>query len=266
MELEEAKSTLKSMLIDIGDTRPMFKKDSYSNSFDVRYKEMEPFLMRLEQAYNDAEDKEAFLTELGAAPAFAAKSSLDAIKKKHLRETQLMEYNFTMVTFVLPVILKYKADYVEPLTDSIVLKWAETFPKYKIQKATYEDINSGFRRKWCYITTAVCESLGKGDDCYELNVLRNYRDGYLASQDDGEAIIRLYYDIAPTIVHRIDRCSNAAEIYNDIYREYLSPCIRLIEENKLSECKDAYFRMVNELRGRFAVPQSPSFSNSGSEN
>jgi len=260
MELEEAKSTLESMLIDIGDTRPMFKKDSYANSFDTRYKEVEPFLMRLEQLYKDVEDKDAFIQALGETPALAAKARLDEISKKHLRDTQLMEYNFAMVTFVLPVILKYKADYVEPLTDCIVLKWAEVFPKYKIQKATFEDINGGFKRKWCYITTAVCESLGKGDDCYELNVLRSYRDGYLSSQEDGEEIIRLYYDIAPTIVHRIDRCDNAAEIYSEIYKNYLSPCIHLIEENKLSECKTEYFRMVNELSGRFSVPQSPSFS------
>ena len=31
----------------------------------------------------------------------------------------------------------------------------------------------------CYITTIVCEILGKGDNCYELNALRMFRDYYM---------------------------------------------------------------------------------------
>ena len=37
-------------------------------------------------------------------------------------------------------------------------------------------------------------------------------------------------DIAPTIVKRIGRRSDAGTIYQGIYDQYLKPCIRLIEE------------------------------------
>ena len=72
---------------------------------------------------------------------------------------------------------------------------------------------------YCYITTAVCKSLNKPDDCYELNLLREYRDQYLMGTKDGE-ICKEYYNIAPTIVKRIDRSPDASEIYADIWEKY----------------------------------------------
>ena len=93
---------------------------------------------------------------------------------------------------------------------------------------------------FCYITTAVCESLNKPDDCYELTTLRKYRDEYLLSTESGREIVEEYYNIAPTIVKRIGRQDDAGEIYRGIWDEYLSPCIHLIEKGRKEECKDRY--------------------------
>ena len=68
------------------------------------------------------------------------------------------------------------------------------------------------------------------DDCYELNLLRDYRDRYLAADRKGEALIEEYYNVAPTIVNRINKEENAGEIYENIYQEYLQKCVHLIEQ------------------------------------
>lgn len=253
MELDEARLQLEQMLTGIEDARSLFKRETYSGNFENRYKEMEPLFIHLEQMYDDAEDKDTLIKQLADAPALAAKANIDAVSKRHLRDTKLMDYSFAMVTFVLPVMMKYEASFVEPLTDEIAVKWAEIFPKYKIQKASFEQINGGFRRKWCYITTAVCESIGKPDDCYELNVLRKYRDGYLSECKNGNDLIREYYNIAPTIVHRIDRRPDSSAIYRQIYDDYLSPCIRMIESGQLKECGMRYERMVKDLQKTYMV-------------
>ena len=61
-------------------------------------------------------------------------------------------------------------------------------------------IENGLKRSFCYITTAVCKSLNKPDDCYELNLLREYRDQYLDGDKGWRDSCKEYYNIAPTIV------------------------------------------------------------------
>ena len=129
--------------------------------------------------------------------------------------------------------------------------WNDNGVAIDIGKSTFEDIEGGFKSHFCYITTAVCQSLGKPDDCYELNLLRNYRDSYLASTPDGEAVIKEYYDVAPTIVRRIGRMEDAGEIYQGIWKDYISPCVRLIEEERLTECREVYTDMVHSLEEKY---------------
>lgn len=61
----------------------------------------------------------------------------------------------------------------------------------------------------CFITTAVCDSFGKADDCYELTAFRNFRDKWLVNQADGKNLIAEYYNIAPKIVEKINSLSNS---------------------------------------------------------
>ena len=66
--------------------------------------------------------------------------------------------------------------------------------------------NSSSRKSGgCFITSAVCDSFGKPDDCYELTTFRNFRDNWLSTQPDGKNLIAQYYEIAPKIVAEIDK-------------------------------------------------------------
>ena len=148
--------------------------------------------------------------------------------------------------------LIFPTEKAQQLTQRMVDIWNEKMPEYKIGHSTYEGISGGFKKGiFCYITTAVCRSMHKPDDCYELAALRAYRDGYLSETEEGRHIVEEYYNIAPTIVKRIDREDGADEIYQGIWDEYLSPCIRLIEEDKKEECKELYVTMVRSLEKKY---------------
>ena len=125
-------------------------------------------------------------------------------------------------------------------------------PGSKIGHSDAASIENGFKKGvFCYITTAVCKSLNKPDDCYELNLLREYRDQYLMGTKDGEILVKEYYNIAPTIVKRIDRSPDASEIYADIWEKYLKPCVRLIEAGEQEECRELYTKMVRSLEKKY---------------
>ena len=103
----------------------------------------------------------------------------------------------------------------------------------------------------CFITTAVCSSLAKGDNCCELNMFRNFRDSWLKKQSDGESLIKEYYQIAPKIVKNIEKQTNAKKIYAGIWENYLMECLRLLKEEKYIKCKRLYIVMVQNLKRQY---------------
>ncbi len=100
----------------------------------------------------------------------------------------------------------------------------------------------------CFITSAVCKSFGKEDDCYELKMFRDFRDNWLSKQVDGEHLVNEYYKIAPIIVKTIDAMANNKEIYKDIWNTYLKKCLSFIENNLYEDCKKKYCEMVDNLK------------------
>jgi small GTP-binding protein len=103
----------------------------------------------------------------------------------------------------------------------------------------------------CYITTATCETLGKADDCYELNMFRDFRDNWLDRQSYGKELIKEYYSTAPLIVKSINRQAESVRIYQAIWDEYLSDCLHLIEDGDYTGCKEKYVTMVRNLKREY---------------
>lgn len=99
----------------------------------------------------------------------------------------------------------------------------------------------------CFITTAVCGSFHKPDDCYELTMFRSFRDNWLLYQPDGEALVHEYYDIAPKIVAKINKNPMHASIFETIWNTYLRKCLSFIEEKKYEKCRNLYVKMVRTL-------------------
>lgn len=99
----------------------------------------------------------------------------------------------------------------------------------------------------CYITTAVCNSFGKADDCYELTLFRNFRDSYLLKMPEGKQLVEEYYVKAPKIVAQINTLPERDTIYYQIWNQYLQRCMGLIQSNEFESCKKVYVAMVKEL-------------------
>lgn len=137
------------------------------------------------------------------------------------------------------------------------LKKAADNGSEEAQKAL-EDINNGNTAytayettSGCFITTAVCGTFNKPDDCYELTSFRNFRDNWLVNQPDGASLVQEYYRIAPGIVERINALADAKNIYMSIWQEYLKPCLTCIEDGNMQKCKEIYVDMVRNLQKKF---------------
>ena len=103
----------------------------------------------------------------------------------------------------------------------------------------------------CYLTTACIVARGLSDDCIELETLRHYRDTYLANRTDGLDDIKIYYDIAPKIVYRINLLPNSKEIWNRIYEDLILPCVMLIKENRFEAVYQKYKEYALYLKSEY---------------
>jgi hypothetical protein len=98
----------------------------------------------------------------------------------------------------------------------------------------------------CFITTATFEALKTTDDnCEQLEVFRNFRDNYVNKYP---ALVSEYYQIAPTIVSKLNSMPDNKSSYQSIYDKYLSKCYSLIKANENESAKDIYVEMVNDLK------------------
>lgn len=232
------------------DPMPYFKKSVYSDAFEEMYQKNVATFDAIEEGYAAVIDKEQFLTNMADALTDFAVKHLEG-RKKMERKRVLMDLEMAMAIFVLPMVLEYQGSSSKPLSEQLLASWKRAFPRSDLKAADRAFIEEGFHRKFCYITTAVCQVYDKEDDCYELTLLRDYRDTYLASLPEGASLIREYYDVAPSIVKHINQRKDSRDIYRSIWEQYLGPCIRLIEEDRLPECRERYEDMVHTLKDRF---------------
>lgn len=105
-------------------------------------------------------------------------------------------------------------------------------------------------KKGCFITTAVCTFQNKADDCYELEILRKFRDEYLRKKYSNEII--KYYEISPKIVDLINESSQKKEIYTDIRKE-INKCIYFIENKEYEMAFEIYKKMFLKLKIDFIL-------------
>lgn len=228
-----------------------FQKKTYEDTFKKMYEEHRGELTEFTNVCETSEDADAVIEQISNCIPAKVKALLDAEETKRKKEFKMLDYNMALVTFVTPVISYNRSQCCEKLAAKIVDKWNIAFPKFKLQNSTFENIEGGFKRRLCYVTTAVCGSLGKPDDCYELTLMREYRDQYLLKEAGREDLVKEYYDVAPTIVNRIDKMDNAKEVYANIWDTYLTPCIQLIEADEKIQCQCIYSDMVTELRKKY---------------
>lgn len=192
--------------------------------------------------------------EQPAQLAHAAEIMLDELAAGWKNKNDMEDEKVILAIFFVPMLRKLKLPISEEFAAALQKLWVARYPKSPFYLGDYESISGGFRKKFlglCFITTAVCQELGKPDDCAELTAFRAFRDGYLAAQPDGPALIQEYYNIAPGIVTCINTCSDRHASYARLREEYLAPCYEDLLAGRNESCKARYVRMVRDLEREY---------------
>lgn len=247
---KEAKDALEEVIRSCDNPMSDFKRDKYEGVFEEYYAGYRKMFEAMELVYTNTDDSTECIQKFVGYLVHTTREELGNIKFKSRRTQKQMDYNFLISVYLIPTALKYPATFSEPFADCLVETWNREF-QTSIGKARYDDIAKGFRRKLCYITTAVCESLGKEPDCYELSVLKHYRDEMLEPTPEGHALVEEYYNIAPTIVKRMEKQPECDKLYRELYQNYLMPCVRDIENQEYEACQARYQDMVLELKKQY---------------
>ena len=87
------------------------------------------------------------------------------------------------------------------------------------------------------------------DSCYELTVLRWFRDNFVSKED-----IEHYYEVAPAIVEAINNDEKDDLIYDYIYDNIVDYCVEQIEFGNYIEAYNRYKNSVLALEKQFLKP------------
>ena len=147
-----------------------------------------------------------------------------------------------------------KKDYIDKSTvnlycdNSLAFRSCPIFKKY--------DSNTG-----CYLTTCMCEVLGKEDDCEELETLRAFRDGYMKNDDRYETLLEDYDRIGPVVSEKIMNDENKVQIAAIMKGWYVDRALVLISQGEFEEAVATYMRMTLDLLDNYSVDKSILNSN-----
>jgi tetratricopeptide (TPR) repeat protein len=144
---------------------------------------------------------------------------------------------------------------------SILPSFDNDFASYYISQKQKAGVYTLSNDKWsrqkgegekegCFITTAVCRTLGKGDRCGELAAFRRFRDTFMQSSAVMRAEVGEYYETAPRICARIDSLGGrrAGEVYGAIWKTYLKPSFDALNAGDHQKAHDIYKRMTLDLK------------------
>lgn len=87
------------------------------------------------------------------------------------------------------------------------------------------------------------------DNCYELTVLRWFRDNFVSQED-----INYYYEVAPIIVESINSEEKSDIIYDYIYDNVIDYCILQIEQGNYDKAYNRYKNSIVILERQFTKP------------
>ena len=110
----------------------------------------------------------------------------------------------------------------------------------------------------CFIASACAEAMGLPDDCYELSLLRLFREEYVAKLPHGEAVLTEYREKAPKVVSAIEALGEerSGEIWEHLYESGVARAVELILDGMWDEAFGIYETMCREMERLFLTPLS----------
>lgn len=240
---------LTSLFDEVVNREGKYLRLEFTKLYDKFYKKYESVFSEIRTEMSSASKREEKAEEIASyIPNYIEERFQGMLKRK--KDVLLVDYNMKLVMFVLPMLNQMDPENGQVISEKLVSIWNKTFGT-SIGNTEYNQINVGFKKRLCYITTAVCENQNKPDDCYELQTLRTYRDQYLIEECHEEELVEEYYRLAPAIVEAINQKPNKSEIYQNILVTYIQPCIQFIEADEKESCKELYIKMVRTLEKEF---------------
>lgn len=234
-----------------------FTKNNYSTSFQDYVQVGSSILLAAENYAVSSNNIEKVVEEMSQAIIDVIGKDISETGGGILHSSQnnkIYQNQFFLAVYAVPMICSLNYSISDPLAELIVEKWRNKYPKSEFKKASFDNLQSGFERKgFCFITSAVCETMNKEDDCYELKAFRNFRDTFMQQTKERQASVEEYYKIAPAIVASIELCAEGKQKYKILWKEYLQPCLKDIKEGNLERCEKHYTRMVQELKKEYQI-------------
>ena len=105
----------------------------------------------------------------------------------------------------------------------------------------------------CYLTTVMCEVLGKDDKCTELETLRNFRDSYMKKDEKYTDILVDYDLIGPILSDKILDDENCENIAHSMKSYYIDDAIEAIREEQFEDAIDIYMDMTLNLMEHYDI-------------
>jgi hypothetical protein len=119
-------------------------------------------------------------------------------------------------------------------------------------KAVINPKNKSEEESNCFLTTSCVKYFGLNDNCYELETLRHFRDQYLLKSLEGKELVGQYYNMAPSLVKKLESSEQRHELFKIIFSEIQSSC-RAIDKKEYIKATEIYISAVSNLLDHFKV-------------
>ena len=235
----------------------LFTRHTYKTAFDEYKGRQKDLIDAVDYLSSQQEDPDKYISQQVSRFLVGLVREINEEKQgKGRADAQLVMHHYVMMltVYVVPMLVDLHMETADKMADEIIRQWKALFPKYPFKKGKFEIFNKSFRKTvLCFITSAVCRSLGRPDDCEELRTFRDFRDSYMMQTPERMQDVRHYYEIAPAIVEAIDAREDATQIYQRIWKEDLSPCFVAIKTGRYEQAHRLYREMTERLERIFVT-------------
>ena len=104
----------------------------------------------------------------------------------------------------------------------------------------------------CFITTACVQYYSLTDDCFQLELLRSFREDYLYKSSKGRRLVEEYNKIAPLIVSKIKVDIAKDKVLSETFSCIIKAC-DFISLGQYNIATRIYIRTVSSLVKRYKL-------------
>ena len=141
--MNDIKKSLEDLFDDMIKNIQFFKKTSYHSVFKEKYEENRELFLSLSSFVDAAEEskKDRIIKELATVIPDYARGKLASLSKRQ-KEISAIDYNMTIVVYIIPMLLYDHHPVNEAIADQLVSIWNETkVTGMEVKKETFESMN-----------------------------------------------------------------------------------------------------------------------------